>query len=53
MLKGLIAFLSALPDIIRFITKLQKDYQIKQDIKAINKAFEEKNAEALNDIFKR
>jgi hypothetical protein len=58
MIKAIIDLLNALPEIIKLLKILdeknkqrQIDAKIKDDIKAINKAFKEKDAEALNRIF--
>lgn len=58
MIKAIIDLLNALPEIIKLLKLLdeknkqrQVDAKVKDDIKAINKAFKEKDAEALNRIF--
>lgn len=57
-MKTLIAFIAALPEIIRLVNKVQKEIERQQtnrkvadDIKAINDAFEARDAEKLNEIF--
>lgn len=57
-MKLIIALLTALPEIIRLIKTLQENQRenqkaqaIKEDIKKINKAFEDQDAEALRAIF--
>lgn len=58
MTRIIIDFLSILPELIKLIKNLQKradDLEkkrlIKEDIKKINKAFEDNDNEALNTIF--
>jgi len=58
LLKALLALIVALPEIIKMIQNLQQiadkaeeDRKVKSDLKAINEAFENKDAEALNKIF--
>lgn len=58
--KLLIAILGALPEIVKLLKELSKDYEapevkekLKADIEAINKAFKEKDEKALNDVFNR
>lgn len=57
-MKLLLAFLSALPELIKLVEKLQskneeekKEKKVKEDLVKINLAFENKDAKALNDIF--
>lgn len=56
--KLLIAILGAIPEIIKLLKELSKDYEapkvkekLKEDLEAINKAFKEKDEKLLNDIF--
>ena len=58
MLKTIILLLRALPEIIRLIETLQRraddkaeSKKIKEDVAKIDKAFKEKDAQALNDVF--
>lgn len=58
MIKLIYAILTALPEILELVSRLQKniekgkqDRQLKGDIKKINKAFEENDEAALRDIF--
>lgn len=58
LLKALLALIVALPDIIKMIEHLQRmadnseeDRKVKDDLKKINEAFENKDAEALNRVF--
>jgi hypothetical protein len=58
MIKALIAFLEALPELLRLIKNIQQEYEkrkidkkVKDDIKQINKAFETGDIDLLNDIF--
>jgi hypothetical protein len=58
MSKALLALIAALPEIIEMIKHLQRlndqaeaDRKVKDDIRAINKAFEDKDADALIRIF--
>lgn len=57
-MKTLIAFIAALPEIIRLVKKVQTEIERQQtnrkvadDIKAINDAFEARDAQKLNEIF--
>ncbi|MFN9975757.1 MAG: hypothetical protein ACK58T_38270 [Phycisphaerae bacterium] len=56
--KLFIAILGALPEILKLLKELSKDYEkpevkekLKADIEAINKAFKEKDEKLLNNIF--
>jgi hypothetical protein len=54
MIKAIIAFLAAIPEIIKLIEAMQKAHeeaQVKEDLKKITKAFEDKDANALSSIF--
>lgn len=58
MIKALVSFLLAIPELIKLIESMQKmasqhnkKIKIKDDIKKINKAFEDGDAKALNDLF--
>lgn len=60
LLKILHALLVLLPEIIEFIKEAQKradekalQEKVKEDFKKINEAFKNKDAEALNEIFKQ
>lgn len=53
-----IKFLAILPDLLKLFINIEKrmgyaksEKKIKEDIKEINKAFEENDEEALNNIF--
>lgn len=57
-MKTLVALIVALPEIIRLVERIQKeierqqvDRKVADDIKAINDAFEAKDAQKLNEIF--
>jgi len=57
-MKTLWAFMTALPELIRLIknierrvAKVKEDKKVNEDLKAINEAFETKDAAKLNDIF--
>lgn len=57
-MKTILAFLAALPELIKLINNLQKRMEraehktkVKEDVKKINKAFEDNDEEALNRIF--
>ena len=57
-MKTLVALIVALPEILELIERVQKrieteklNRKVSDDIKAITKAFEEKDAEKLNEIF--
>lgn len=57
-MKIIYAFLVALPELLRLIKNLQKrideaktDKKVKEDLTKINKAFEDNDEKALNDIF--
>jgi len=57
-MKTFIAFLTVLPELIRLIKNIEKriqatetDKKVKEDIKAINEAFEQKDSAKLNRIF--
>ena len=59
MLKALITLITALPEILLMIKKLdefnkkqEQNKKVKDDIKRINKAFEDNDAEALNRLFR-
>lgn len=56
--KALTELFAALPEIVKLIQQIQKqiaadgvERKVKDDLRAINKAFEEKDARALSDIF--
>jgi len=58
MLKSLALFIAAMPELIKLIKNIQKridkqsqDKKVREEIKKINKAFEENNAEDLVYIF--
>lgn len=58
MIKAISAFIVALPELLKLIKNIQnkieeqkKDEKVKDDLKKINEAFENKDAKALNDIF--
>lgn len=58
LLKALLALIVALPEIIKMLQNLQRiadkaeeDRRVKDDLKKINEAFENKDAEALNRVF--
>lgn len=58
-MKLFIAFLGALPEILKLIKRLEEmnrqakvDRKVKDDIKAINDAFKNDDAEELNRIFR-
>lgn len=57
-MKTLVALIVALPEIIRLVERIQKeierqqtDRKVADDIKAINAAFDAKDAKKLNEIF--
>jgi hypothetical protein len=57
-MKLILAFIAALPEILRLIDALIKDIEraqtdrkVKEDLALIEKAFREKDAKALNRIF--
>lgn len=59
MLKGLLALFKVLPQLLKLLETIERrnkeravDRKVKDDIEAINKAFEENDAEALNNIFR-
>ena len=56
-LKGVVAFLAVLPELIEFVKQMnkrakmeEKKRQLKSDIKKINKALETKDEKILNEI---
>ena len=58
MIKAFYAFLVAIPEILKFIRLIQEQQQekadaqnLKEKMKKVNEAFEEKNADKLNDAF--
>lgn len=58
MIKGLVALIAALPEILRLVRNLQArideaeaERKLKDDIKKINDAFQDNDAEALNEVF--
>lgn len=58
MIKAIIAFLGALPDLIKLVESLEKknrqaanQKKVKDDIRKINEAFDNQDAEALRRIF--
>lgn len=60
MIKALSALILALPELIKLVKNIQKqieeqntDQKVKDDLKKINKAFEDKDAKALNDLFNK
>jgi hypothetical protein len=57
-MQALLALIAYLPEILRLIKAIQENQKkseierlLKDDIKIINKAFEEQDAKALNDLF--
>ena len=53
-MKAIIDLILALPEflkLIKLIQKQSKERQMKEDVKKINKAFEDKDEKALRDIF--
>lgn len=59
MIKGFFALIKVLPQILRLLETIERrnkeravDRKVKEDIEAMNKAFEENDAEALNNIFR-
>lgn len=60
MFKIILDFIVAFPELVRLFVNIQKQineanikHKVKQDIININKAFEDKDADALNRIFNR
>ncbi len=64
MLKAIITLIQLLPEIIELIKRLETNAKsaqtekkvtevMKDEIQIINKAFEEKDAKALNDLFNK
>ena len=58
MIKALYALIVMLPDVLRLIKTIQdnnvengKKTRLKDDIKAIDKSFKDKDAKALNNVF--
>jgi len=57
-MKTFIAFLAAVPELLRLVRNIEKrieaaktEKKVKEDLEAINEAFETKDANKLNDIF--
>lgn len=58
MINAIIALLGAMPQILKLIKNIQEEHKkqevnkkVKEDLDAINKAFETRDAQLLNDVF--
>ncbi len=57
-MQALAAFIAALPELIKLVQNLlaqakraEEDRKVKEDLRRINQAFKDGNAQALHDIF--
>ena len=46
-----VQLLKALPEIIKFLKHIQSERELRDDVKRIDQAFKNKDADALRDIF--
>ena len=51
LLFDLLSSLPALIKLIKILQKIDKEVKVKDDVKKINKAFEDKDEKALRDLF--